>query len=135
MEYPQITSLVPEGEHFDASAINEGIYFTAGHVNSIEAALEVNATTLAAAQQEKQALETANGNFQTTIAGLNETIQQKDEAMAALQAENAELKKKPASEFSETSKEKDDHGSGVQPYVSEATKEANRLRAIRDGKK
>ncbi len=39
MKYPKLNSLVPAGEHFDESAINEGVYLTTGHVNSIEETL------------------------------------------------------------------------------------------------
>ncbi len=48
MKYPQLNSLVPAGEHFDESAINEGVYLTSGHLNSIETQLADHAGALEA---------------------------------------------------------------------------------------
>lgn len=43
MKYPRIATLVPQGEHFDESAIiNEGGFLSVGHLSGIEAALENN---------------------------------------------------------------------------------------------
>jgi hypothetical protein len=42
MPYTRIISLVPDGEHFDASAIGEGVWLSTGHLNSIESSLEQN---------------------------------------------------------------------------------------------
>jgi hypothetical protein len=72
---------------------------------------------------------------------MKEAMQQKDLELAnkndlveALNAEVADLKAKPAGEFTETAKEKDEHGGATSVVESGATKEANRLRRIRDGK-
>lgn len=62
MKYPQLHSLVPEGEFFDESAINEGVFLSVGHVNSIEQTL-LNAGTAVESVQNK--LETANATIST----------------------------------------------------------------------
>ena len=43
MKYPQLSAVVPQGEHFDDSVVNEGVWLTAAHLNNIEAALSTNA--------------------------------------------------------------------------------------------
>lgn len=44
MKYPQLNSLVPATEHFDESAINEGVYLSIAHIDSIEQTLAGSST-------------------------------------------------------------------------------------------
>ena len=57
MEYTNIVSLVPEGEHFDASAINEGVWISQAHLDAIETKLGENATAFSGFNEK---IETAN---------------------------------------------------------------------------
>ena len=43
MEYTNIISLVPQGEHFDPTAMNEGVWLTETHIGAIENMLVSNA--------------------------------------------------------------------------------------------
>ena len=126
MEYPNIISAVPEGEHFDASAVNEGVWLSQAHLDSLENRLQENAGSIssaaAAVESGNAAIEAAN----TTIADRDATIAAKDEEIATLTAENAKLKAGPAGSFSNTSKEQDDLGAdgfaGLDPVNTEAAK-------------
>ena len=40
MKYPKIVAQVPAGEHFDDSAVNEGVWLTVAHLNNIEGAFD-----------------------------------------------------------------------------------------------
>ena len=60
MKYPHLSATVPQGEHFDSSAVNEGVWLTAAHIDSIEASLATNAE-----------LVISNSNSAETISGLN----------------------------------------------------------------
>lgn len=129
--YEKITALVPQGEHFDATAINEGVYLTESHVANIEVALK-NADTLAAQmQQQLDAEKQTATDLQGQLDAANNTVSTKDETIAALQNEVAALKAKPAADFAEGGKEEDDHGGGEVKQISEITKEANEKRAAK----
>ena len=102
-----MTALVPDGEYFDSTALNEGIWLTAGHVNAIEQALEGNAGTITqltgerdTARQELAAANTAATQATNDLATANSTI-------TAQQAEIATLKKGPASAFTNTTSGED----------------------------
>ena len=123
MEYTQIISLVPEGEYFDASAINEGVYLSVAHLNAIEAQLALSAGNIEAAMQEVSA---ANSALDTA----NLTVQQQASIIAALETQVAELKQTPAAPVSATTKEADDFAGAV-VFESAVTKEARRLREMR----
>lgn len=126
--YEKITALVPDGEHFDSSAINEGVYLTEGHVANIEVELKNNAAAIA---QHDATVTDLNGKLNTANQQLETSNQQltaKDTEITALKNEVAELKKKPAADFTQTSKEKDDHGGGEVKEVSEVTRQANAKR-------
>lgn len=71
MKFPQLNSLVPAGEHFDESAINEGVYLTVAHVTGIENSLAVNASVLAAMQTKVDEAAVTITTHDATIAGLN----------------------------------------------------------------
>lgn len=81
MPYTRITSLVPEGEHFDESAVGEGVWLSTGHLNSIESTLE----------QSTVALETAEANLTANIEQGTVIVQERNEAQAALQTANATI--------------------------------------------
>jgi len=64
MKYPKVSALVPEAEHFDESAVNEGVWLTAAHLNNIEQALTAPAQEVADLQQQLQAANDANAQLQ-----------------------------------------------------------------------
>lgn len=132
--YEQLTSLVPEGEHFDASAINEGVYLTEGHLVNIESALAANAGAVSAIQQQLDEATSQRDTAQQSVNGLTESISQKDARIQELEAKVVDLEKKPAGEFSEKGKDKEDHGggNGDEKYLTSYDKEAEQLRAIRN---
>lgn len=100
MKYPRIATLVPQGEHFDESAIiNEGGFLSVGHLSGIEAALEnnnvealeqANATiTDLTNERDNTALElsAAQENLETA----NGTIAERDTTIVELQAQLAQF--------------------------------------------
>ncbi len=127
-KYEKIAALVPEGEHFDATAINEGVYLTTAHIANIEVSLLNQDTVVAEMQTQIDAANQQNETDAQTIADRDATIKGKDAQITALEAEVATLKAKPASDFIQTSKEKDEHGGGDPKPVSEVTKQANEKR-------
>ena len=127
MEHTQIISLVPEGEYFDASAINEGVYLSVAHLNAIEAQLALSAGNIEAAMEEVSAANSA-------VDAAKQTIDQQAATIAALEEEVKTLKQTPAAPVSATTKEGDDFA-GAPVFESAVTKEARRLREMRAGKK
>jgi len=133
MEFNHIIALVPEGEYFDASAVNEGVWVSTAHLNNIEASL-ANAGTL---------VQQANDQVTATLALLDDAalasqqqadvIAAKDETIASLTAEIATMKQQPAAPITQTVKEKDEKDIKV-VEESEITKEARRLREMRKRK-
>jgi len=111
MEYPRITALVPQGEHFDSTAMNEGIWLTVAHVDSIENSLESvngNVATLTTERDNlQQQLNQARQDAQTNATQAQSDLQARDQEITNLKTEIATLKKGPASEFQNTSREED----------------------------
>ncbi len=95
MKYPKITSLVPAGEFFDESAVGEGVYLTATHLQSIEEKL---AAPVEADPVLQEQLNTANASVtslqeQVKTMHTAESVQALNDRIAALEAENKELGK------------------------------------------
>lgn len=135
MEFNNLVALVPQGEHFDQSAIiNEGVFLSLGHVNNIEAALGASAEAIAAAQANVDASQLLVSEANEALNNANVTIGERDATIAELNQQIATLKAAPAAPITTTAKEKDEV-EGKQVVESDITKEANRLRALRDGKK
>lgn len=121
MKFQKISAAVPQGEHFDESAVNEGVWMSETHLTSIENALTVAETATA---QVTASLETANASIEnlntelatekenvTKLTGEKEAAEQKvtdqaaehataiaakDAEIATLQAEVARLGKNPS---------------------------------------
>jgi predicted nuclease with TOPRIM domain len=96
MKYPKITSLVPAGEHFDESAVGEGVYLTATHLKSIEDKL---AEPVAVDPVLQEQLDTANASVtslqeQVKTMHTAESVKTLNERITTLEAENKELGKK-----------------------------------------
>ena len=99
-KYAMIAGKVPQGEHFDESAIvNEGGWMTVAHLDAIEVALAE------AAVSADNVIATNNtiGEHVATIATLNTTIETLEatnttstERISALEAEIAVLNRKPS---------------------------------------
>lgn len=62
MKFPKISAAVPEGEHFDESAVNEGVWLSEKHLNSIENVLSVSEKNIS---ETAASLETANASIVT----------------------------------------------------------------------
>src|SRR4051812_37446412 len=111
MEYTRITALVPDGEHFDASAMNEGIWLTVSHVNAIETSLEASGGAMAAMTTERdnrhQQLPQSQAAAQTAATQAQSDLQARDAQIATLQTQVADLSKKPAGEFLTTTRAED----------------------------
>jgi hypothetical protein len=134
MEYNNIISAVPQGEHFDVSAVNEGVWLSVGHLDSIEnkfnghaAAVDALNATIA---ENSAAIEAANA----TITANNETIVANNARIAELEAEVAKLKAGPAASLTSTTTDKDAVGADSVIGSDPINAEAERLRAIKAGK-
>lgn len=117
MKYPNISALVPEGEHFDETGIiNEGGYVSIGHLALIEKELSDNATALSDAsanadkiadlQSQLDAANTAKKTAEDALATANQTITTNDAEITRL---NKELNT-AAADFQNTNREKDPQG-------------------------
>lgn len=127
MEYTHITACVPEGEHFDATAVNEGVWLTEKHLQSIESFMAHQATAASSFEtqisEKDTAIAEAKKEASDAVAG-QEVLQTK---INELNTEIETLKKKPASDFTNTAKEKDENGGEVKT-VDPVTEEANKKR-------
>lgn len=134
MEYTNIISLVPEGEHFDPTAMNEGVWITEGHMNAIEN----HFTTVTSAGTALQ--ETINGSAQEIqslkdqLNASKQVITERDATIMQLNEQIATLKAGPADKEKTTQKEEDDLNDHGAEALSEISSYAAKLRAIRDGK-
>jgi chromosome segregation ATPase len=129
MEYTKVTSLVPNGEHFDATAVDGSVWLTEGHLNNVETALANQDTVVQQMQGQIDEAKQATTAVQSQLDAANTTIGERDTTISDLQQQIATLKKAPAGDFKEKEKEKDDHGGGTEKVESEATKENKKRRA------
>lgn len=130
MEYPKLISLVPATEHFDASAIGEGVWLSVGHINAIESAMTISETSLA---ESAASLEAANGNVQTltdenaTLTSDAVTAKTASDAqgakIVALEAQVALLGAKPSGAGSSLKTDKDD--ATEKPIVASYASDSN----------
>lgn len=101
MKYPKIQELVPQGEHFDESAIlHEGGYLSTAHLAAIENDLATNAPALEQANATIEAhvstIEELNGTITSMQTGLDTTaasVASQTALITDLQAQIAELGK------------------------------------------
>ncbi len=133
MEYTNIISLVPQGEHFDPTAMNEGVWLTQSHLNSIEERFVGYATGAVSALEAASTSAQEIQSLTDQLNGAKQVITERDATIAAQAAEIAKLKAGPAAASTATKKEgTDDLNNGGGEVVSEQTKEVQRLRALRD---
>lgn len=130
--YEAVAALVPQGESFDHTAVNEGVWLTQGHLANIEVALLNAGAEKSDLQQQIDALFQEKEESALLQQQAVSDLEAKDNEIASLQAEIERLKQAPAGEFQQTTKEKDEHGGGTIVEESEITKEARRLRELRD---
>lgn len=132
MKFPKLTALAPAGENFDETALNEGIWVTGSHLESVEAALagsdialqEVQTNLEAATAQVTEsatkvtALEESAGSAATTIATQTARI-------AELEAENTVLGKKASGNGTPLGTRKDDSAepAEVPSYLDDSSPE------------
>lgn len=127
MEYTQITSLVPEGENFDSTAVNEGVIVSEGHLQSIETRLSENATAInghaTAVQELNNQITEANTARDTAVNNLttaNQTIATKDEEITKLNNRITELQKQPGAEVVDTRRDEDEIGTKKKFDINES---------------
>lgn len=96
MKYPKITSLVPAGEFFDESAVGEGVYLTATHLQSIEDKLAAPVEADTALQEQLDAANASVTSLKEQVATMHtaESVKTLNDRIAELEAENKELGKK-----------------------------------------
>ena len=132
MEYTNIISLVPQGEHFDPTAMNEGVWLTESHINAIESSL---GTYTSAGTVAQETINDRDQQIQSLTDQLNaskQVVTERDATIATQAAEIERLKAGPAGEQQQTKKEGTDnlnHGAAVEE--DEITKENKRIRAAR----
>lgn len=134
MEYTHIISAVPEGEHFDSSAINEGVWLSVGHLDSIESRLAGHTEEVNALNSGIAAHETAIEGLNATIAANEAVVSERDARIVELEGEVAKLKAAPAASLTGTSIDKDDVGPESVIGSDPVNAEAARLRAMRNSK-
>lgn len=134
MEYPQIISLVPQGEDFDATAVNEGVWVSAQHIAALEAALATNVSDLATAATNVTTAQGATAAVQTLLDAANVTITERDATIVELNNQIATLKKGAAKEPAATGKATDDLGKKEFVSTDPINAQAAEMRRIRDGK-
>lgn len=124
MSYPKILAAVPTGEHFDESAVNEGVWLSATHLSSVEAALTEAETVTTAAENtltlKEEELATATASLataETDKSALQTSLAEKEATIATLQAEVVALGKQPSGTGSSLGKSKDE-GSEAVPVPS-----------------
>jgi chromosome segregation ATPase len=129
MPYTRIISLVPDGEHFDASAIGEGVWLSTGHLNSIENSLEQNGaafeTSEATIKTLNEEMAIANTALETAVSELGEkntTIQTQSARITELEAQVAALGKAPSGSGSTLVVDKDEtvDKAAVPSYLDES---------------
>lgn len=134
MEYTNIISVVPQGEVFDSSAVNEGVWMSVAHMNAVEKLLSDNAAAVASVKGQFDSEALLRQEAETKLVAANDSNVEKDNTISAQAEEIKTLKAGAAGKMKETGKENDSFEDKT-VVESEVTKEANRLRAIRDGKK
>lgn len=92
MKYSKILALVPLGEHFDESAVNEGVWLTVGHLNIIEVALNSNEGTAAEIETMTGKIDALEGAAVYSSA----TVNTQAARIVELEAEVAVLSGKPS---------------------------------------
>lgn len=133
--FENIISKVPQGEHFDASAINEGVWLSIAHLNNVEQSLAENADAFKAVADDRDAQALAAQQANEELIAANASHAANAETITALQNEIAELKKGPAGTFTNTTKDADDlGGSGKSKFHTSVDDEAARMRAMRNKK-
>lgn len=135
MEYTNIISLVPVGEHFDASVVGEAVWLTESHFNAIETAMGGYVSTIATNGITITTHESRISQLESEATAAVQTIAERDATIAQQATEIANLKAAAAAQVKVTTSEGDDHNdANTNVEVSDITKEAQKLRALRDGK-
>ena len=92
MEYTHIINLVPQGEHFDPSAVNEGVWVTETHLGAIENSLISNATGTSAIQEASNEKDQQIQSLTDQLNGQKQIVTDRDATIAAQAIEIANLK-------------------------------------------
>lgn len=134
MKFPNVTAQVPKDEHFDGSAVNEGIWLSAGHVNNVENALATSAANNTTQQARIDELTNQLTAANTSLSDAQTNLQTANTKIGDLQTEVKTLKEQPAGAIAQTGKEGTDESGNGTKHVHSVTKQANELRALQ-GKK
>jgi len=126
------TLVAAKSESFEVA--DGGFLLEEAQLNNIEAAFAANENTVADLTGKVTTAEAAQATAETNLSTATQTIADRDATIVAKDEEIARLKAGPAADMTVTSKEKDALVEGA-AAESEVTKEANKLRALRDGAK
>jgi septal ring factor EnvC (AmiA/AmiB activator) len=117
MEYNRIQSLVPKDEHFDATAVNEGVWVSKAHLDAIEnqlgqdqATIESHGPAVQGLTDQITTLTTERDSAKTELQTANDTVAARDSKITEMQSEIDGLKKGPGAQPEQTSREKDELG-------------------------
>jgi ClpP class serine protease len=124
------TLVAAKSESFEVA--DGGFLLEEAQLNNIEAAFAANEANVTELTGKVTTAETAQKTAETNLATATQTITDRDATIVAKDEEIAKLKAGPAGNMKDTSKDKDDLGDTA--TVDPITAEANKLRAIRDGK-
>jgi hypothetical protein len=99
MKYKNLNATVPQGEHFDESAISgEGVWLSTSHVDAIENVLAGNADAYTALQDSLVTAQNLIATHEASISGLetdlnvaNDTLANNANRIIELEADIAEL--------------------------------------------
>lgn len=91
MKYNRINDLVPEGEHFDESAVGEGVWISSAHLRNIECALENASTAQEAVQSRLDESGQTVSDLTEQLDTATQTIADRDATIASLQQQLAEI--------------------------------------------
>ena len=125
--------MVPEDEHFDASAVGEGVWLSIAHLNNIETAFSGHATNVSDAALAAQQAASDINSLTEQLAAANQTIADRDATITAQVAEIATLKAAPAKPAAATVTTEDTSEAPV-VVESETTREARKLYEMRNNK-
>lgn len=96
MKYNRINDLVPEGEHFDESAVNEGVWISSAHLGNIESALENASTAQEAVQSRLDETGQTVSDLSEQLDTANQTIADRDATIASMQQQLSAIGGQPS---------------------------------------
>ena len=136
MEYTHVKALVPEGEPFDSSAVNDGVWLSQTHLANIDKVLGENATAVANLNSGLTETETklnaavdAHKVTEESLSAANQTIADKDQEIAKLQDKVTALENK-TEDPKQTSTDADKTGNSAKTWDNPMNRLADSLLGV-----